>query len=65
MLTSVPMNIHVRPATKADARYLAVDHEDLARQHTFRLHPDGRGEGIGPTGPHERFREWKQDLLSN
>ena len=53
------------PATKGDARYLAVDHDDLTRQHTFRLHPDGRGEGIGPSGPHDRFREWKQDLQAH
>jgi len=51
------------PASKADARYLAIDPDDLTRQHTFRLHPDGRGEGIGPSGEsHERFRTWKQDL---
>jgi hypothetical protein len=51
------------PASKADSRYLAIDHEDLTRQHTFRLHPDGRGEGVGPSGEdHERFRTWKQDL---
>src|SRR3954452_5167552 len=32
------------PATRADARYLAIDADDLARQHTFRLFADGRGE---------------------
>jgi hypothetical protein len=51
------------PASKADAWYLAVDAEDLADQHTFRLYPDGSGEGTGPSGQrHERFRTWKEDL---
>ena len=36
------------PATGADARYLAVDAADLARQHAFRLFPDGSGDGAGP-----------------
>ena len=52
------------PATGADARYLAVDSTDLARQCTFRLFPDGTGDGTGPTGEHhDRFRTWKEDLL--
>lgn len=51
------------PATKADAAYLAIWAGDLARQHTFRLHPDGSGEGAGPSGErHVRFRAWKEDL---
>ena len=51
------------PATKADARYLAVDADDLTIQHTFRLFPDGDGEGVGPSGStHTRFRTWKEDL---
>ena len=51
------------PATHADARYLALDSRDLARQLTFRLFPDGSGEGAGPTGTaHTRFRSWKEDL---
>ncbi len=51
------------PASRADARYLAVDADDLARQYTFRLYPDGRGEGAGPSGEtHTRFRAWKEDL---
>jgi hypothetical protein len=51
------------PATKADARYLAVDADDLARHHAFRLFADGRGGGEGPSGSHhERFRAWKEDL---
>jgi hypothetical protein len=51
------------PATRADARYLAIDAEDLTRQFTFRLRPDGTGEGEGPSGEHHpRFRAWKEDL---
>jgi hypothetical protein len=52
------------PATGADARYLAVDSTDLGRQCTFRLFPEGTGDGTGPTGEHhDRFRTWKEDLL--
>jgi hypothetical protein len=51
------------PAAKANARYLAVDSADLARQQEFRLFADGSGEGAGPSGTvHHRFRDWKQDL---
>lgn len=51
------------PATKADARYLAVAADDLSRQVTFRLWADGRTEGVGPSGAkHNRFRAWKEDL---
>ena len=51
------------PASRADARYLAVASDDLADQHTFRLYPDGHGEGVGPSGQtHTRFRAWKEDL---
>ena len=51
------------PATKADARYVAVAADDLDRTFTFRLFPDGTGEGTGPSGAsHERFRAWKEDL---
>ena len=54
------------PATKADARYIAVAADDLSQRHTFRLYQDGRGEGIGPSGrQHERFRNWKEDLRDN
>lgn len=54
------------PARGADARYLAIDAEDLTRQHTFRLLPDGSGRGSGPSGiEHERFRAWKEDLLAH
>lgn len=51
------------PATKADAAYLALWHDDLARIHSFRLLPDGSGAGAGPSGAtHDRFRTWKEDL---
>jgi hypothetical protein len=51
------------PARGADARYVAIDSRDLERAFTFRLFPDGTGEGIGPSGSrHERFRTWKEDL---
>ena len=52
------------PASRADARYLAVRADDLAVHHTFRLFPDGAGEGQGPDGAsHTRFRQWKESLL--
>ena len=52
------------PASGGDARYMALDAGDLDRRHTFRLFPDGSGEGVGPSGAtHERFRTWKEDLL--
>jgi hypothetical protein len=52
------------PARRGDARYLAVRADDPSVAHRFRLFPDGRGEGIGPSGrAHTRFRTWKQDLL--
>lgn len=51
------------PAAKADARYLVVDARDLSRTYSFRLYPDGTGEGTGPSGAtHTRFRSWKEDL---
>ena len=51
------------PATHADARYLAVAADALEVQHSFRLFPDGSGEGAGPSGAvHDRFRTWKEDL---
>ncbi len=51
------------PATKADARYWAADERDTSRAFTFRLHPDGSGQGVGPSGAtHDRFRSWKEDL---
>lgn len=51
------------PARGADARYLAVDADDLDRTHSFTLTPDGDGRGTGPSGTdHTRFRTWKEDL---
>jgi len=51
------------PAVKADARYMAIDADDLTRHCTFRLFADGHGEGTGPDGArHERFRSWKESL---
>jgi hypothetical protein len=51
------------PPTKDDARYMALDADDTGRRFTFRLFPDGTGEGVGPSGTrHERFRAWKEDL---
>ena len=53
------------PANHADARYLALADDDLTVQHSFRLFPDGSGDGIGPSGrSHTRFRSWKEDLLA-
>lgn len=51
------------PASDADARYWAAPHDDLDLQCTFRLFPDGSGDGLGPSGTrHTRFRTWKEDL---
>jgi hypothetical protein len=51
------------PASRADARYMALAADDLAEQYTFRLRPDGTGEGVGADGrTHERFRTWKEAL---
>ena len=51
------------PAVKADARYMAVAADDLSQQYTYRLFPDGSGEGDGPDGTrHTRFRAWKEAL---
>ena len=51
------------PARKADARYMALAADDLARVFTFRLFADGTGAGDGPDGQHHhRFRTWKESL---
>ncbi len=51
------------PAKHADARYWAARAEALDEAYTFRLYPDGSGEGIGPSGVSvDRFRAWKEDL---
>jgi hypothetical protein len=52
------------PASRADAQYMALAADDLDERYTFRLWPDGRGEGISADGrSHERFRTWKEALL--
>jgi hypothetical protein len=51
------------PASRADARYMALASDDLSQRWTFRLFPDGAGEGEGPDGRvHTRFRTWKEAL---
>lgn len=51
------------PAVRADARYMAIDARDLGRAFTYRLFPDGSGEGTGPDGTvHARFGTWKEAL---
>jgi hypothetical protein len=51
------------PAAGADARYLAINADNLDEQYTFRLYPDGKGVGLGPDGvSHVRFRSWKEAL---
>jgi len=51
------------PAAKGNARYAALAADDLRQQFTFRLHPSGDGEGLGPDGVvHHRFRAWKEAL---
>jgi hypothetical protein len=52
------------PASDGDARYWAATPDALDRPFTFRLFPDGNGDGVGPSGArHTRFRAWKEDLL--
>jgi hypothetical protein len=52
------------PASRADACYMALASDDLAERYTFRLRPDGSGEGISADGEtHERFRTWTEALL--
>lgn len=51
------------PPRGGEARYWAALAHDLDVQCTFRLFPDGTGDGLGPTGTrHDRFRTWKEDL---
>ena len=50
------------PAAGADARYMAIAADDPNERWTFRLFPDGSGEGDAPGGSHSRFRSWKEDL---
>jgi hypothetical protein len=52
------------PATDGDARYVACRADDIQQHVTFRLFPDGSGDGVGPSGNrHTRFRSWKEALL--
>lgn len=53
------------PASGGDARYWAADASNIVDgpRFTFRLFPDGTGQGLGPSGvTHTRFRTWKEDL---
>ena len=51
------------PPRGADASHWAARADDLTRQFTFRLRPDGTGEGDGPSGATlTTFRTWKEDL---
>jgi hypothetical protein len=51
------------PAVGSDARYMAIAADDLAERYTFRLYPDGSGEGTSADGGvHTRFRTWKEGL---
>jgi hypothetical protein len=50
-------------ATRVDARYMAISADDFTDRWTFRLFPDGTGEGTAPDGSHHtRFRTWKEAL---
>lgn len=52
------------PAAGGDARYWAARPAALDDPMTFRLFPDGGGDGFGPDGSHHvRFRTWKESLL--
>lgn len=51
------------PASNADARYMALNAGNARERYTFRLYPDGTGEGAGPgASTHTRFRTWKEAL---
>lgn len=51
------------PASRGHARYWVGAADDLANQWTFRLFPDGAGDGEAPDGSrHTRFRTWKEAL---
>ena len=52
------------PASGGDARYWAARPGHLDEPLTFRLFPDGSGDGIGADGSRQtRFRGWKETLL--
>lgn len=51
------------PAKGSDARYVAIDADDLDVHHEFRQFPDSTGTGTGPSGEtHAKFGPWKRDL---
>jgi hypothetical protein len=51
------------PPNHGHARYMAVAADDGSERFTYRLYPDGSGEGAGPDGEvHTRMRTWKQAL---
>lgn len=51
------------PPSKGNSRCWAAPADDLEAAATFRLFPDGTGDGRGPDGSHhERFRTWKESL---
>jgi hypothetical protein len=51
------------PATRANTRYMAINAADFDDRWTFRLFPDGTGDGSAPDGSqHTRFRTWKEAL---
>ena len=51
------------PATRGHARYWAAPADQPSSAYTFRLYPDGEGDGTGPSGTrHTRFRAWNEDL---
>ena len=51
------------PAVGSDARYAAIAADDPAERYSFRLQPDGSGEGVGPDRrTPTRFRTWKESL---
>lgn len=54
------------PAVDDNARYMALDADDLSRRFTFTLNAEGTGTGTGPDGVvHDRFRTWKEALRDN
>jgi hypothetical protein len=51
------------PATRGNARYMALAADDLSARFTYTLVPSGDGEGTGPDGVvYRRFRSWKEAL---
>lgn len=51
------------PPRGGEACLWAARSQDLTDRYSFRLFPDGTGDGVGPSGRrHQRFRTWKEDL---